>query len=52
MNRWYIGIGNLWIPTPFFSLDEENEKSVEIENREIFVRCEGIHPDELFKNKE
>lgn len=50
MKRWWIGIGDVWIPTPLFGKEESCEEKNYIEYKEVnYPRCEGIPPNELFR---
>lgn len=52
MKRWFIGIGDWWLATPFYSMEEEPETlygySRPTINMEQYPRAEGISPAEMF----
>lgn len=47
--RYYVGIGNLFIKTPFYTVDDDDDeeyhppKKIDTSN---WARPEGIHPSE------
>lgn len=55
MKRWFIGIGDWWLPTPFYSMEEQEPESLYGYSRPVintgqWPRAEGISPAEMFNS--